>query len=78
MAKRKQRKVPFKVGDRVTTAVYRSERNVVRTVTAVVRNDGYVSGWSVSADDGGPCPECGRPRGRILIAIGADLFKGVT
>lgn len=43
---------PFEVGDTVTSPWDPAHGDLIRTVTAVVPNEDYVSGWVVSADNG--------------------------
>lgn len=51
---------PFSVGDKVTTTYFEDESRIVRTVTMVSADDSFETGYGVLADQGDPCPCCGR------------------
>ena len=63
---------PFRVGDRVTTAL-RGAAAIVRTVTRCEPSTSQ-SGWWVWVDGGEPCPHCGRVCAP-LDAIDSSWFK---
>jgi len=56
---------PFKIGDKVKSKYHPDETNVIRTVTEVIKDTTYRSGYAVSTDGGGACSECGRVGKRI-------------
>lgn len=77
--KRKPRKPPIKVGDKVTTDYWSGSAHVVRTVTRVSARASaeYGSGFWASVDGGAACPTCGVTPSKPIEAVDSGWFKKV-
>jgi len=64
----------LRVGDRVTTDFVHGEEHVVRIITNIVESDAHSSGLVVSVSDGGRCPTCGRPHGKVVNGVDGGWF----
>ena len=64
----------LKIGDLVTTGYRGDEKDVVRKITLVEKNERYGSGYMASADGGLKCRECGRSFGQPINGVDASWF----
>jgi len=67
----------LKVGTRVKTRHDPEDSEVVRTITAIEKDNTYGSGYWASADAGEPCPTCGRPFARKISRVDSTWFKPI-
>ena len=67
----------LKVGDKVKSEFYFTNKDVIRTITSVTKSDIAGSGYMASADAGEPCKCCGRPFANPVINVDMAWFNKV-